>query len=81
MKLKILYTRRKGLYKNEEGEYESYDLPLTGLCPCGKEVELTGFTNTCDCGKDYDRSGTLLAPRSQWGEETGEYLSDILRIP
>ena len=45
---------------------------------CGKEVELRGFTNTCECGADYNDSGQLLAPREQWGEETGESLSDIL---
>lgn len=24
------------------------------------------------CGKDHDSGGRPLAPRSQWGEETGE---------
>ena len=53
-----------------------------GECHCGAEVALEGFTNTCDnCGRDYNMSGQLLANRSQWGEETGESLSDILRIP
>ena len=48
---------------------------------CGAPVELHGFTNTCDgCGQDYNMSGQELAPRSQWGEETGESLGDILRI-
>jgi hypothetical protein len=51
-----------------------------GLCDCGCEVELSGFTNTCDCGRDYNMSGQLLAPRSQWGEETGEHPADIARI-
>lgn len=50
-------------------------------CDCGREVELHGFTNTCQCERDYNQSGQLLAPRSQWGEETGESLGDILRIP
>lgn len=50
-----------------------------GLCDhCGKEVELYSFTNTCDCGADYSISGQRLAPRSQWGEETGESYSDIV---
>lgn len=49
-------------------------------CGCGEEVELHGFTNTCECGCDYNMSGSLLAPREQWGEETGESLSDILSI-
>lgn len=49
-------------------------------CP-GVEVELRGFTNTCEkCGTDYNSSGQELAPRSQWGEETGESVSDILSV-
>jgi hypothetical protein len=45
---------------------------------CNHKVALWGFTNTCECGRDYNMSGSLLAPRSQWGEETGETASDIL---
>ena len=51
-----------------------------GLCSCGKQVVLEHFTNTCECGADYNTAGQLLAPREQWGEETGESLSDIMRI-
>jgi hypothetical protein len=51
-----------------------------GLCDCGREVTLYGFTNTCDCGADYNMSGQRLAHRSQWGEETGETYLDILDI-
>jgi hypothetical protein len=49
-------------------------------CVCGEELELwMVMTNTCDkCGRDYNSSGQLLAPRSQWGWDTGESLSDIL---
>ena len=47
-----------------------------GVCDCGEEVELSHFTNTCECGIDYNMSGQLLAPRSQWGEETGEHWTD-----
>jgi hypothetical protein len=51
----------------------TYWHPAVGICDdCGSEVELRGFTNTCDCGADYNMSGQRLAPRSQWGEETGE---------
>jgi len=57
-----------------------YAEPAVGLCDCGKEVTLYGFTNTCECGRDYNMSGQLLAPRCQWGEETGESLADILQI-
>lgn len=48
------------------------------LCACGKPLELSdGFLNTCSCGRDYNGAGQLLAPRHQWGEETGETLADI----
>ena len=51
-----------------------------GKCRCGRDVEFSKFTNTCECGADYNMSGQQLAPRSQWGEETGESLADILQI-
>lgn len=52
-----------------------------GECHCGAHVELGGFTNTCErCGTDYNWCGQELAPREQWGEETGEALCDIERI-
>lgn len=55
--------------------------PRVGLCACGCEVELERFTNTCErCERDYNSAGQELAPRDQWGEETGEYLGDILRV-
>lgn len=56
-----------------------YRHPRTGLCPCGEEVELSRFTNTCGCGRDYNMSGGELAPREQWGEETGESYLDVLQ--
>ena len=51
-------------------------IPAEGRCACGRLVLLDGFTNACACGRDYDSSGQLLAPREQWGEETGESPSD-----
>lgn len=48
-------------------------------CSCGQEVLCMNFTNTCDCGADYNMSGQQLAPREQWGEETGESVGDILQ--
>ena len=52
-----------------------------GRCGCGAEVELSGFTNTCDkCGAEYNWAGQALAPREQWGEETGEHPADLSRI-
>jgi hypothetical protein len=47
-------------------------------CVCGRKVTCHAFTNTCECGRDYNHAGQELAPRSQWGEETGETHSEIL---
>ena len=47
-------------------------------CDCGQRIVCYGFTNPCDCGADYNMSGQRLAPRSQWGEETGESVADVL---
>jgi hypothetical protein len=58
-----------------------YWTPAVLKCDCGANVPLEGFTNTCDrCHADYNKSGQRLADRSQWGEETGESVADILRI-
>lgn len=59
----------------------SYRAPALLRCDCGNEVSLDHFVNTCECGADYNSSGDRLAPRSQWGEETRESVSDILRTP
>lgn len=59
----------------------SYWACAVGRCRCGQTVQLDGFTNTCACGRDYNSNGQLLAPREQWGEDTGETLADILAIP
>lgn len=50
-------------------------------CYCGRKVICRNFTNTCDCGRDYNFAGSLLAPRSQWGEETGEHWTDCYNPP
>ena len=48
-----------------------------GRCSCGTEIGLGNFTNTCHgCGADYNGSGQLLAPREQWGCETGEHWTE-----
>lgn len=56
-------------------------IPAVGECPCGAQVELAGFTNTCTCGRDFNGSGQELAPREQWGEETGETWHDCYHVP
>lgn len=51
----------------------------TGYGHEGYEVVCDNFTNTCEwCGADYNFAGQKLAPRSQWGEETGEHWSECL---
>jgi hypothetical protein len=51
--------------------------PAVARCHCGSEIYLTSFTNTCHtCERDYNMSGQELAPREQWGEETGEHWTD-----
>jgi hypothetical protein len=55
--------------------------PAIGICDCGEEVVLQGFTCTCHgCGADYNSAGQKLAPRSQWGCETGESVAEILAV-
>ncbi len=48
-------------------------------CNCGRKHEIEPFTgdNFCSCGQEYNAFGQELAPREQWGEETGECLADI----
>lgn len=59
----------------------SYTEPALGKCACGATVVLDRFTCTCHaCGRDYNSAGQELAPRSQWGEETGESVADILAV-
>ena len=66
----------------QERNHETGEQAMGPCDVCGHEVVLSGFTCTCDyCGADYNSSGQRLAPREQWGEETGESLADILRIP
>ena len=60
----------------------SYRVPAVGKCECGREVQLEehGMSGIdCECGRIYNSSGQALAPRSQWGEETGESFADMNR--
>ena len=43
-------------------------------CHCGATVHLySSWANECEqCGTEYNGAGQRLAPRAQWGEETGE---------
>lgn len=68
-------------FEGVRNESYSFMVAAVGECVgCHQEVELGGFTNTCQCGLDYNGSGQLLAPREQWGEETGETVADILSV-
>lgn len=54
------------------------DVPGLMKCDCGAEIEMVrpGADLHCECGRDYNSGGQLLAPRSQWGEETSETAAD-----
>lgn len=64
--------------RNEEGR------PIAMRCDCGKTVHFTDYRPGSDvecnyCGREYNSAGQLLAPREQWGEETGETAQDYYR--
>lgn len=53
--------------------------PALLKCDCGRKVELVSpHDNPCQCGRLYNLYGQKLRPMSQWGEETGEQLADII---
>ena len=55
--------------------------PAIGECDvCQRPVRLEYFTNSCECGADYNTFGQRLAPREQWGHETGEHWTDLLHL-
>jgi hypothetical protein len=52
------------------------DHRVTEIVCCGDRMICADFTNTCPtCGKDFNWNGTLLAPREEWGWDTGERFS------
>jgi hypothetical protein len=78
----LLRCRAK-IYDVYDGQVECWEShyyePAEGRCRCGRIVRLDdAMTNTCECGREYNGSGQELAPRSQWGEETGETEADIM---
>ena len=50
----------------------NFKIPALAVCECGIHIELDGDTVCHKCEREYNSSGQLLAPRSQWGEETSE---------
>lgn len=62
--------------RTEEGRALEY------RCHCGATFEGNGPGRDIDCpkcGSEFNSSGQQLAPRSQWGEETGETAADFDR--
>lgn len=57
----------------------TYTEPAAIRCRCGAEVVLySSWASECEkCGTEYNGGGQALAPRSQWGEETGESVADM----
>lgn len=60
-----------------EKHTHSWTSPRIVECDCGGEVELaSSFANGCElCPAEYSGTGVRLAPRHQWGEETGEHFA------
>jgi hypothetical protein len=67
------------VYHGLQRSVNRYWEPAVGECSCGREVVLEGNTNQCGCGSYYNQIGQQLSHPSNWGEETGEHPSDILR--
>jgi len=59
----------RGIVKREH----SYKEPAILHCLCGRNVTLFHDDVQCKCGRHFNIFGQELAPRSQWGEETGEH--------
>jgi hypothetical protein len=56
---------------------ETYEVQRVEVRCCNEWIRCNRFTVTChECGADYNQSGDKLAPREQWGEETGEHWSE-----
>jgi hypothetical protein len=73
LQLKDKECKCGGICTHKKNEWEEYQKGYVVVkCDCGRKVECHHFTNTCECGADYNWNGELLAPRSQWGAETGE---------
>lgn len=67
------------IQRKERDDHGRVIQPALLKCECGKIVEFwSHHDETCSCGREYNCFGQMLAPRSQWGEETGETLGEIL---
>jgi hypothetical protein len=51
-------------------------------CNCGATIDMGGPGDDVDCdacGRTFNSGGQELAPREQWGAETGEHPADLGR--
>lgn len=64
--------------RNDDGR------PTAMRCDCGATIHTSDYRPGADmqcnrCGREYNSAGQALAPREQWGEETGETAQDYYR--
>lgn len=71
------YAQTRLRYTSEVA-YENGERPISIACVCGFMLDHPGAGRdaVCSCGREYNSGGQLLAPREQWGEETGETAAD-----
>lgn len=73
----FLNVVESGKYEMSYYENTFFDRVPAKIKCCDEWITLGKFTNTCSqCNSDYNSGGQLLAPRHQWGEETGEHWTD-----
>lgn len=85
---------KEALENYEKCESEEYEVVYQGLrrmvnrywedaigeCSCGELVTLSTNSNQClKCKAWYNSGGQQLSDPREWGEETGEHYTDILR--
>lgn len=71
---------RKVINRGVTTYHNRYTEPAIIVCACGAHVTLgtRGADAGCDhCDREYNTAGQELAPREQWGEETGETFADL----
>jgi hypothetical protein len=67
------------VYRGLQREVNKYTEPAVGECSCSKPVTLATNSNQCECGQWYNAMGQQLTDPKEWGEETDEHYTDILR--
>lgn len=72
---KILFRLPKYRLANGTANHDyPQTYPVVECDACENTVHcIDGWANSCSkCGTEFNGSGQTLAPRAQWGEETGE---------